>query len=73
VKAPIIVAADPGMKAGVDFPVSAKLHYADARALMHSDYDDVIRKYDPNPSQYRAFATEVGVLANQMKPQTAPP
>lgn len=72
VKAPIIVAADPGMKAGVDFPVSAKLHYADARALMHTDYDDVIRKYGPNPSQYRALATEVGVLANQMKPQTAP-
>ena len=72
VKAPIIVAADPGMKAGVDFPMSAKLHYADARALMHVDYDDVIRRYDPNPSQYRALATEVGILTTGMKPLTAP-
>ena len=72
VKAPIIVAADPGMKAGVDFPVSPKLHYADARALMHVDYDDVIRRYDPNPSQYRALATEVGVIVSGLKPPTTP-
>ena len=72
VRAPIIVAADPGMKAGVDFPVSAKLHYSDARALMNTDYDDVIRRYDPDPSQYRALATEVGIVADKMKPQTAP-
>ena len=72
VKAPIIVVADPGRKAGVDFPVSAKLHYADARALMHVDYDDVIRRYDPMPSQYRALATEVGFQVAKMKPPTKP-
>ncbi len=72
VKAPIIVVADPGRKAGVDFPVSKKLHYADARALMHVDYDDVIRKYDPRPSHYWALATEVGIQALGLKPTEKP-
>ncbi|WP_397422944.1 CHASE2 domain-containing protein [Phenylobacterium sp.] len=72
VKAPIIVVADPNMKAGVDYPVAPKLRYSDARALMHVDYDDVIRRYDPNPSQYRALATEVGIVAAGMKPPTKP-
>lgn len=72
VKAPIIVVADPGRKAGVDFPISKKLHYSDARALMHVDYDDVIRRYDPRPSQYWALATEVGIQALGLKPMTEP-
>jgi class 3 adenylate cyclase len=70
VKAPIIVAVDPGRKAGVDYPVSPKLHYSDARALMHVDYDDVIRRYDPKPSQNLALASEVAVAALGLKPPT---
>ena len=72
VKAPVVVSADPGRKAGVDFPVSKHLRYSDARALMHVDYDDVIRKYDPHPSQYLALATEVGVAAAGLKPPSKP-
>lgn len=72
VKAPIIVVADPGRKAGVDFPVSSKLRYADARALMHVDYDDVIRKYDPRPSQYLALSSEVGAAVAGLTPPAKP-
>jgi class 3 adenylate cyclase len=67
VHAPIVVAVDPNRKAGVDFPVSPKLHYSDARALTHKDYEDVIRYYDPRPSQYPALAAELGHEATGMK------
>lgn len=67
VKAPITVVVDPNMKPGVDYPISPKLRYSDARALTHNDFDDVIRKYDPIPSKNRALATEVGVSVG-MKP-----
>lgn len=63
VKAPIVVAVDPNLKAGVDYPVSPRLHYSDARALMHVDYDDVIRRYDPKPSANPALAAAVGAVA----------
>ncbi len=72
VKAPIIAVVDPGRKAGVDFPVSKKVIYSDARALMHIDYDDVIRLYDPTPSRYPALSTAIGIAAAGMKPPTAP-
>jgi adenylate cyclase len=70
VKAPVVVAVDPQLKAGVDYPVSPKLRYSDARALMHVDYDDVIRRYDPKPSANPALAAEVGAAALGLKPPT---
>lgn len=67
VKAPIVAAVDPQLRAGVDFPVSPKLRYADARALIGVDYDDVIRRYDPWPGRYPALATAAGVHAEGLK------
>lgn len=68
VKAPIVAAVDPQLTPGVDFPVAKKLHYADARALIGVDYDDVIRRYDPLPGRYPALATQAGVVAAGLKP-----
>jgi class 3 adenylate cyclase len=56
---PVIAVVDPDMKPGVDYPVDPKLHYADARALVSSDYDDVIRRYDPRPGPLPALSTAV--------------
>ncbi|MBS0362638.1 MAG: CHASE2 domain-containing protein [Proteobacteria bacterium] len=70
-KAPIIVGVDPQRKPGVDYPVDPKLHYADSRALVHQDYDNVIRDYDPKPSRMRALAAEV-VAALGKSPPTKP-
>lgn len=67
VRAPIVAAVDPQLRAGVDFPVSPKLNYADARALIGDDYDDVIRKYDPWPGRYPALATQTGIVAEGLK------
>ena len=71
VKAPIVVAVDPDLKAGVDYPVSPKLIYSDARALKHTDYDDVIRDYTPKPGPYWALAAAVGKAVG-MTPPTQP-
>lgn len=68
VKAPIIGAVDPQLTPGVDFPVAKKLHYADARALIGVDYDDVIRRYDPTPGRYPALATAAGMFGAGLKP-----
>lgn len=59
VKAPIVAVVDPAYKPGVDFPVDPKMRYADARALVHVDYDDVVRRYDPLPGKTRALSAEV--------------
>jgi adenylate cyclase len=59
VKAPIVAVVDPAYKPGVDFPIDPKLRYADARALVHVDYDDVVRRYDPLPGKTRALSAEV--------------
>lgn len=67
VKAPVIAAVDPQLTPGVDFQVAKKLHYADARALIGVDYDDVIRRYDPTPGRYQALATAAGVYGAGMK------
>lgn len=72
VQAPLIAVVDPARKAGVDFPVSKKVLYSDARALMHVDYDDVIRRYDPRPSQYPAFSTRVAMAVSN-KPLPSKP
>ncbi len=72
VRAPLIAVVDPARKPGVDFPVSKKVLYADARALMHVDYDDIIRKYDPRPSQYPAFATQVAMAISDRPLPTKP-
>ncbi len=69
VKAPIVVAVDPDRQAGVDYPVSPKLIYSDARALTHKDYDDVIRDYDPKPSQYLALAAAVDAAIGRKPPE----
>lgn len=70
VKAPIIAVVDPDRTPGVDFPVSSKVLYSDARALMHVEYDDVIRRYDPTPSRYPAFAARVATAVTGMTPPT---
>jgi len=72
VKAPLVAVVDPARTPGVDFPVSKKVLYSDARALMHVDYDDVIRRYDPIPSQYQALATRVATATTGMKPPNKP-
>jgi CHASE2 domain-containing sensor protein len=68
VKAPIVAVVDPNMKPGVDFPVDPKIRYADARALVPTDYDAIVRRYDPWPGKSLALATEVGVAAVGLKP-----
>ena len=70
VKAPIVVAVDPNRTPGVDYPVSKKLRYSDARALTHSDYDDVIRKYDPKPGKLYSLAGEAQIAATGKPPRT---
>ncbi|HEX7886168.1 MAG TPA: adenylate/guanylate cyclase domain-containing protein, partial [Phenylobacterium sp.] len=72
VKAPIVAVVDPARTPGVDFPVSKKVMYADARALIHVDYDDVVRRYDPMPSRYQALATRVATATTGMKPPREP-
>jgi len=70
VRAPLIAVVDPARKPGVDFPVSKKVLYSDARALMHVDVDDVIRRYDPHPGAYFAFATRVAqAVSNRPLPR----
>jgi adenylate cyclase len=59
VRAPVIAVVDPAFKPGVDFPVAPKLRYADARALTRTDYDDVIRVYDPMPGKTPALSSEI--------------
>jgi adenylate cyclase len=71
IKAPIVVGADPALKPGVDYPVSPKLRYADARALVHADYDNVIRHYDPLPGKRRALSAEVAAAIG-VTPPTEP-
>jgi class 3 adenylate cyclase len=56
---PVIAAVDPNRQPGVDYPVDPKLHYADARALVSNDYDDIIRRYDPAPGRLPALAAAV--------------
>jgi adenylate cyclase len=63
VKAPVIVGVDPERRAGVDYKVVRGVHYADARALVNSDYDDIMRRYDPKPGQLFSLA---GELARQI-------
>ena len=70
VKTPIIVAVDPNRKPGVDFPVSKHLRYSDARALVHEDYDDVIRSYDPKPGGLWSLAAEAEIAATGRTPPT---
>lgn len=70
VKAPIVAVVDPNMTPGVDFPVAPKIRYADARVLVPSGTDRVVRRYDPVPGKSLALATEVGVAAGTLK---APP
>lgn len=68
-KAPIVAVVDPSYRPGVDFPVDPKLHYADARALVRVDYDDVVRRYDPMPGRTRALSAEVAAQVG-VKPPT---
>ncbi len=72
VKAPVVAVVDPARKPGINFPVSKKVLYADARALLHIDYDDIIRRYDPWPSPYPAFATRVAMAVSDRALPTKP-
>jgi len=56
VTAPVIVAAAPGLRPGVDFPASERTAFADARTLIKDDYDDIVRRYDPTPPGGRSLA-----------------
>ncbi len=68
VRAPVVAAVDPSYKPGVDYPVDPKIRYADARALVNPDYDDVVRRYDPRPGQMRALAAEVAAAVGVTPP-----
>jgi adenylate cyclase len=68
VKAPIIAVVDPAYVPGKDFPVDPLLRYADARALVSDDYDDVIRRYDPLPGKTRALSAEVAAAVGAKPP-----
>ncbi|MBL8773728.1 MAG: adenylate/guanylate cyclase domain-containing protein [Phenylobacterium sp.] len=72
VKAPIVAVVDPAMTPGVDFKVSPKIRYSDAKALILTDYDGVVRRYDPRPGKMPALATEVGIAAVGLKPPAGP-
>jgi class 3 adenylate cyclase/CHASE2 domain-containing sensor protein len=72
VTSPIVAAVDPHLKAGVDFPVAPKLLYADARALAHNDVDDIIRNYDPKPSQYWSLSARTAMALGETNPPTRP-
>ncbi len=67
---PVVAVVDPGMKPGVDYPVDPKLRYADARALVSNDYDDVIRRYDPQPGRLAALSTAVAHVVGATPPMT---
>lgn len=56
VSSPIVVVADPSLEPGVDFETLATLNYADARALVKDDYDDIVRRYDAAPGRMPSFA-----------------
>jgi adenylate cyclase len=66
-RAPIVAAVDPSYKAGIDYPISPKLIYSDARALTHNDFDNIIRLYDPKPSANYSLAARVGIAAVGLK------
>ena len=68
VKVPIVAVVDPAYRPGVDFPVSPNVRYADARALVRVDSDDVIRRYDPLPGKTRALAAEVAAAMGAAPP-----
>ena len=72
VKAPIIVAVDPERTPGVDYPVSKKLRYSDAKVLTHTEYDDVIRRYDPKPGKLYSLSAEAAIAATGITPPTKP-
>ncbi|HEX4096814.1 MAG TPA: adenylate/guanylate cyclase domain-containing protein [Caulobacteraceae bacterium] len=65
---PIVAVVDSSLKPGVDYPVVPKLHYADARALVSEDYDDVIRRYDPKPSRLPGLAAEIAAVVGVQPP-----
>ena len=73
VKAPIVAVVDPAYKPGIDFPVDPKLRYADARALVRVDYDDVVRRYDPLPGKTRALSAEVAAAVGSPHPPSPSP
>ena len=68
VKAPIIAVVDPAYKPGVDFPVSPKIRYSNAKVLVSDDYNDVIRYYAPLPDNTRALAAEVAAAVGATPP-----
>lgn len=49
VKTPVVAVVDPNVRPVFDYPVVPGFIYADARALVKEDYDDVVRRYDPHP------------------------
>lgn len=64
ISAPVVVVADPSLEAGVDYPTVASLRYADARALVKDDYDDIVRRYDAEPGRMPSFAKALLAAAN---------
>jgi class 3 adenylate cyclase/CHASE2 domain-containing sensor protein len=71
-KTPIVAVVDPALRPGLDYPIVPHVHYADARALVSDDYDDVIRRYDPRPGPLPAFASEIARSVGARRLPTAP-
>jgi class 3 adenylate cyclase len=71
VRAPVVAVVDPSYRPGVDYPVDPRVRYADARALVRMDYDDIVRLYDPQPGKARALSAEL-MAALGGKPPTRP-
>jgi class 3 adenylate cyclase/CHASE2 domain-containing sensor protein len=69
--APLVAVVDPSLKPGVDFQVVPGVRYADARALVSDDYDDVVRRYDPWPTHLKSLASEL-TLAMGGRPPNKP-
>ena len=57
-KAPVVVGVDPTLRPGVDYKIVKGLHYADPRSLVRSDYDDIMRRYDPKPGTLYSLSGE---------------
>jgi class 3 adenylate cyclase len=67
-RAPLIAVVDPALKPGVDYPVIPGVRYADARALITDDYDDVARRYDPYPGKLPSLAAATAAAVGGRAP-----
>ena len=69
VRAPVVALMDPGLRPGANAPMAPKVRYADTRSLVRTDYDNIVRRYDPKPGPMRALSAEL-IAALGGKPPT---